>query len=49
MLNPQKYPSRALLPRVKFLKQIRSGVLAKSQFPVTLMDARGRFSKPASW
>ena len=49
MLNPQKYPSRALLPRVKFLKQIRSGVLAKSQFPVTLMDARGKFSKPASW
>ena len=49
MLNPQKHPSCALLPHVKFIKQIRSGVLAKSQFPVTLTDARGRFSKPASW
>lgn len=49
MLNPQKHPSRALLPHVKFIKQIRSGVLTKSQFPVTLTDARGRFSKPASW
>ena len=49
LLNPQKHPSRALLPHVKFIKQIRSGVLAKSQFPVTLTDARGRFSKPASW
>ncbi len=49
MLNPQKHPSRALLPHVKFVKQIRSGVLAKSQFPLTLTDARGRFSKPAAW
>lgn len=49
MLNPQKHPSRALLPHVKFIKQIRSGVLTKSQFPVTLTDARGIFSKPASW
>jgi uncharacterized LabA/DUF88 family protein len=49
ILNPQKHPSRALLPHVKFVKQIRSGVLAKSQFPLTLTDARGRFSKPASW
>ena len=49
LLNPQKHPSRALLPHVKFIKQIRSGVLARSQFPVTLTDARGSFSKPASW
>ena len=49
MLNPQKHPSRALLPHVEFVKQIRSGVLAKSQFPLTLTDARGRFSKPAAW
>ncbi|HIE37805.1 MAG TPA: NYN domain-containing protein [Anaerolineae bacterium] len=49
LLNPQKHPSRALLPHVLFIKQIRPGVLAKSQFPVTLTDARGSFSKPASW
>ena len=49
LLNPQKYPSAALLPRVKFVKQIRKGVLAKSQFPPTLTDSQGSFSKPASW
>jgi len=49
LLNPQRYPSHALLPHVAFIKQIRSGVLAKSQFPVTLRDQRGRFSKPAVW
>jgi len=49
ILNPQKNPSKALLPYATFIKQIRSGVLAKSQFPVTLTDKRGSFSKPASW
>ncbi len=49
LLNPQKHPSRALLPHVTFIKQIRPGVLAKSQFPPTLTDQHGTFSKPASW
>lgn len=49
ILNPQRYPSKALLPHVTFLKQIRAGVLAKSQFLATLTDKRGSFSKPASW
>jgi uncharacterized LabA/DUF88 family protein len=49
LLNPQKHPSTALLPHVMFIKQIRSGLLAKSQFPPTLTDGRGRFSKPPSW
>ena len=49
LLNPQKNPSHALLPHVAFIKQIRPGVLAKSQFPKTLTDQRGSFSKPASW
>lgn len=49
LLNPQKHPSRVLLPHVKFIKQIRSGVLAKSQFPITLADDEGSFSKPPSW
>ena len=49
LLNPQKHPSRALLPHVAFIKQIRPGVLAKSQFPKTLTDKRGNFYKPASW
>ena len=49
LLNPQKNPSKVLLPQVVFVKQIRAGVLAKSQFPPTLTDARGSFSKLASW
>ncbi len=49
VLNPQKHPSTALLPHVMFIKQIRAGVLAKSQFPSTLTDGDGRFSKPSSW
>jgi hypothetical protein len=49
ILNPQKNPSKALLPYATFFKQIRKGVLAKSQFPPTLMDQRGSFSKPPGW
>ena len=49
LLNPHKRPSRALLPHVNFIKQIRQGVLAASQFPGKLTDAQGTFHKPASW
>ncbi len=50
LLNPQKkHPSAALAPHVRFIKQIRSGTLAKSQFPPTVTDRSGAFSKPASW
>jgi hypothetical protein len=49
LLNPHKYPSVTLLPHVHFIKQIRKGVLAKSQFPNVLTDSQGNFSKPAKW
>jgi hypothetical protein len=50
LLNPQrKHPSVALSPHVTFIKQIRAGVLAKSQFPPILTDRNGTFSKPAKW
>jgi hypothetical protein len=49
LLNPQKHPSYALKPHVKFIKQIRSGVLSKSQFPHSHEDKRGRFTKPSTW
>ncbi|MFH1436201.1 MAG: NYN domain-containing protein [Pseudomonadota bacterium] len=49
LINPQKHPSYALKPHVKFIKQIRKGVLSKSQFPSTLKDSRGKFKKPAAW
>jgi uncharacterized LabA/DUF88 family protein len=49
ILNPHRVPSVALLPHARFVKQIRPGVLASSQFPNVLSDARGTFSKPAGW
>jgi len=49
MLNPHKRPSYALKQHVSFVKAIRQGVLAKSQFPDTLRDVYGVFHKPADW
>jgi hypothetical protein len=49
VLNPHPNPSRALLPHIDFIKQIRAGVLAASQFSATLSDAHGTFTKPAGW
>ena len=49
VLNPHPKPSRALLQHVSFVKQIRRGQLARSQFPDTLVDASGKFSKPSGW
>lgn len=49
VLNPHPNPSRALLPHIDFIKQIRAGVLAASQFPATLSDGHGTFTKPAAW
>ena len=49
ILNPHKRPSRALLPHVNFIKQIRKGVLAASQFPTSITDGAGNFHKPSSW
>ena len=49
LLNPQKHPSVELSKGASVLKQIRAGVLARSQFPNQLTDAHGAFTKPASW
>ncbi len=50
LLNPQRHPtSAALAPYAHFIKHIRAGVLAKSQFPKTLSDRNGEFSCPDSW
>jgi hypothetical protein len=49
LLNPQKNPSAELSKCVTFLKRVRAGVLARSQFSPTLTDRSGTFSKPASW
>lgn len=44
-----KHPSRDLAMTATFIKHIRPKVLAASQFPATLTDATGTFSKPAGW
>lgn len=49
ILNPQKHPSVVLAATAHFVKNIRSGVLHNSQFPVTLSDPQGSFTKPARW
>ena len=49
ILNPHPNPSRALLPHIDFIKQIRAGVLNASQFPARLSDAHGTFTKPIAW
>ena len=49
ILNPHPNPSRALLPHIDFIKQIRGGVLRTAQFPPTLTDKHGTFTKPAAW
>jgi uncharacterized LabA/DUF88 family protein len=36
-------------PTVNFLKRIRIGVLANSQFPSQLSDGAGTFQKPKNW
>lgn len=50
VLNPSsRRTSRSLAAVATFVKQIRRGPLAKSQFPDMLEDARGRITRPASW
>lgn len=50
VLNPHKHPtSRVLVQHASFVRQIRQGVLAASQFPDVLIDTHGEFRKPASW
>lgn len=49
ILNPHPNPSRALLPHIDFIKPIRAGVLRASQFPATLSDGKGTFTKPPAW
>lgn len=48
-LNPQQKPCRALQATATFYRHIRPSALAKCQFPPTLTDSHGTFSKPSSW
>jgi uncharacterized LabA/DUF88 family protein len=49
VLYPHQRPSVELRRYATFMKPIRQGVLAASQFPPVLQDAHGRFHKPATW
>lgn len=49
IINPQKYPSWVLRNHASFIKPVRPWALKASQFPNTLTDSAGTFSKPASW
>jgi uncharacterized LabA/DUF88 family protein len=49
ILNPYQRASKQLSRNCDFMKQIRAGVLNASQFPNTMQDANGTFSKPQGW
>jgi len=50
VLNPfPNKPSHELRRYATFVKPIRQGVLATSQFPSTMTDKTGEFYKPKSW
>jgi uncharacterized LabA/DUF88 family protein len=49
VLYPHMRASWELRQHATFIKQIRKGVLAASQFPPVLRDAQGTFHKPATW
>lgn len=49
VLNPHRNQSRAILPHIDFTKQIRQGALRAAQFPTTMTDAHGTFTKPSAW
>ncbi len=49
MICPHKHPSFTLQRHITFMRQIRQGVLRDSQFPATMRDSVGNFSKPNGW
>lgn len=51
VLNPHERASRAILPHIDFIKQIRKNALGSSQFPDAILDADGTVlvHKPAGW
>ena len=49
ILNPHQFHSRELRQYATFMKRIRQGDLASSQFPNVIADKKGSFSKPLGW
>ena len=46
---PHKQPNQVPKQEVDFIRTIRRGALRASQFPTTLEDTNGVFTKPAVW
>jgi uncharacterized LabA/DUF88 family protein len=49
VLNPQRHPCAVLKAEATFYKHLRPNFISAARFPDTLFDARGAFTKPASW
>jgi uncharacterized LabA/DUF88 family protein len=49
LLNPHPIASRALAPIATFVKPVRAGSLAVSQFDDVLQDAKGEIRRPDAW
>jgi len=49
VINPQKNPCRVLERKATFYKQVRRSAVKRSQFPNTMRDSSGTFSKPSDW
>ncbi len=49
LLSPKKDSGAHLRSVATFVKDLRTGILAASQFPATLSDASGTFTKPQAW
>jgi hypothetical protein len=47
--SPHARPSQVLLKEASLFRSICAGALRSSQFPATLADAVGAFTKPPSW
>ena len=49
VLHPQKRECVVLKARAAFYKHLRPNFLAAAQFPNSITDSRGAFTKPAGW
>lgn len=49
VVNPHPPPKRSRDLEPTFFKQLRRGPLAACQFPRTMSDAHGQFTRPLSW
>jgi uncharacterized LabA/DUF88 family protein len=49
IINPHENPSYQLKTAATFYKKIRPAVLAACQFPLTMKDKDGTFTRPADW